>query len=492
MNKKQIAVFLSFFPIFLGLVDVLLRGYYLKNFTEAIYFSLHDPGRMVHSFILFPISIYVLVINLLVTNIKVHFAKVKGIITIIFLFLEILAVFQAYNDAKDGYNNRLPMPYNLRLGTQELIEMHHSISSEIGKYGKTSLSREEYRNKIAELRKPYMELSSSLKGEPNDFWSNSTFYTKYSIFVSFIGISYVILLFLIIALYAIQRQRIDEPLLKAFIINTAILSTWFIFRSYSEWYLNLGDFDVQKDAKFIVLPFDTIILLITVFFLYQRKRFLSYLASCTAIAVSIIIIGLRLKPELFLSEITFPSDLSIENIISMLFTGCFGIGTIIWNFRNNNLQQESEFREPQKEMNQADIEFREERAYSAIRPIVHEELVNKYIKEIEDKLDNQKVHLDAELTLSKLSTTLGIPLHHLSYVLNDKMRCRFSDLINKYRIQEAKQKLQDPAFKYYKMETIGYECGFNSKATFYRVFKKECNQSPSEFQKRLIQEQEFK
>jgi AraC-like DNA-binding protein len=491
MNRRTIAILVSLFPIILGLVDVLLRMIYLHSFKEGIYFSIHDPGRMVHSFVLLPVSIYILIVNFPLANIKASFSKLKIVICIMFVFLEFLAVFQAYHDARDGYNNRLPMPYNLREGRNKLVKLHHSIMEEINNYKRLSFSKSEYQKHIKEFRKPYLEYSNKVKGPADQFWYSTTFYTKFSIFVTFIGISYVIILFTIIAFFALERKRIDDSLLKAFIINAAVLSSWFIFRAYSEWYLNLGDFDVQKDAKFIVLPFDTVVLLVTVFFLYQKKKFLSYIASGCAVLISLVVILIRLKPDLFFSSITFPSDLSIENIISMLFTSAFGIGTLIWNFKSRYSHNEVKLVSVQEEESDKQHEkndIGEIETLIATKFTLPDELTNKYIMNITEKLCIQKAYLNPELTLSKLSKDLDIPLHHLSHVLNYKMRQGFSDLINQYRIEEAKQKLKDPTFRNIKIETIGYECGFNSKATFYRVFKKSCNQSPSEFQKPFVVE----
>ncbi|MBL8172151.1 MAG: AraC family transcriptional regulator, partial [Acidobacteria bacterium] len=57
----------------------------------------------------------------------------------------------------------------------------------------------------------------------------------------------------------------------------------------------------------------------------------------------------------------------------------------------------------------------------------------------------------------------------------------FTDLINAYRVEDAKRRLLDPTWKHYSILAIAEEAGFSSKSTFNAVFKKHTGQTPSEF-----------
>lgn len=59
----------------------------------------------------------------------------------------------------------------------------------------------------------------------------------------------------------------------------------------------------------------------------------------------------------------------------------------------------------------------------------------------------------------------------------------FFDYINSYRIENAKRLLKSGKFNTLSVEGIGYDCGFNTKATFYATFKKTTGFSPAEFRK---------
>jgi AraC-like DNA-binding protein len=59
----------------------------------------------------------------------------------------------------------------------------------------------------------------------------------------------------------------------------------------------------------------------------------------------------------------------------------------------------------------------------------------------------------------------------------------FYDYVNERRIEEVKRKINDPKYSHLKLVEVAYECGFNSKATFNRVFKKIEGHSPTDYKK---------
>lgn len=114
-----------------------------------------------------------------------------------------------------------------------------------------------------------------------------------------------------------------------------------------------------------------------------------------------------------------------------------------------------------------------------------DELTERYIKKIDLAMDEQKLYLEPDLTIKKLADSTNIPAHHLSHVLNEQFKSNFFDFINKYRLEAFQQTLAQKDNQNIKIEMLAYDCGFNSKATLYRVFKKKHNLSPSEYRKAL-------
>ncbi len=103
-----------------------------------------------------------------------------------------------------------------------------------------------------------------------------------------------------------------------------------------------------------------------------------------------------------------------------------------------------------------------------------EELLINYLKE-------NKPYLNPDLKLSDLAQHVDCPAHYISQVLNQNLKQSFSEFINSYRVEAVKKCMNDPAYNKYTLLAIGQECGFNSKTSLYRAFKKSTGKSPQEY-----------
>ncbi len=98
-------------------------------------------------------------------------------------------------------------------------------------------------------------------------------------------------------------------------------------------------------------------------------------------------------------------------------------------------------------------------------------------------LNTNHTYLDQDLTLGKLAQKTSTTDKILSTMLNQYMNTTFYDLINKYRVQAVKEKIHLEEYKNYNLFGIACECGFKSRTSFNRIFKKETGFSPSEYKK---------
>lgn len=99
-------------------------------------------------------------------------------------------------------------------------------------------------------------------------------------------------------------------------------------------------------------------------------------------------------------------------------------------------------------------------------------------------LHTEKSYLDEDLTLGKLAQSVGTTDKKLSTLLNQHMNTTFYDLINKYRVEAVKARLASTTSRNLTLLGIAFECGFKSKTSFNRIFKKETGLSPSEYRKK--------
>jgi AraC-like DNA-binding protein len=102
-------------------------------------------------------------------------------------------------------------------------------------------------------------------------------------------------------------------------------------------------------------------------------------------------------------------------------------------------------------------------------------------------IENKKLYLNPELNIETLSTELNLKATTISQLVNQNTDYNFNDYINSYRVAETKKMLSNPEYSNYTIVAIGLEAGFNSKASFYRAFRKFEGMTPSEYQKNRSQ-----
>ncbi len=103
-----------------------------------------------------------------------------------------------------------------------------------------------------------------------------------------------------------------------------------------------------------------------------------------------------------------------------------------------------------------------------------------------DLMQREKLYLQQHYSINQLADALQCSRHHLSQVLNDKLRLSYNDYMNSLRINEACRLLHEPQYHQYKISSIAYDSGFNSLSTFNEVFKKFTGKTPSDYRKEML------
>lgn len=109
-------------------------------------------------------------------------------------------------------------------------------------------------------------------------------------------------------------------------------------------------------------------------------------------------------------------------------------------------------------------------------------------KTIINALQKDKIYLNDELSLSTFARSVDLSTSHVSEIINQKFNCSFKKLINQYRLEEAKTRLQQNQDPSIKLIDIAFQSGFNNKVSFYRVFKEFEGVSPSEYLENIKRE----
>lgn len=98
-------------------------------------------------------------------------------------------------------------------------------------------------------------------------------------------------------------------------------------------------------------------------------------------------------------------------------------------------------------------------------------------------MEVNRLFLIPELSLTIVAKNLDIHPNTLSLVINKLEQKNFFDYINTLRVEEFKNRVLLSESHRFTLLSIAYQCGFNSKTSFNRNFKKIIGQSPSEFLK---------
>ena len=99
----------------------------------------------------------------------------------------------------------------------------------------------------------------------------------------------------------------------------------------------------------------------------------------------------------------------------------------------------------------------------------------KYLKTIETSLNIFKEkysYLNTDCKLIQIANDYNIPVHHLTYFLNEIEKISFSDWRNTLRIEHAIILMNNGETKDFTLESLSLKCGFASQNTFIRAFKK--------------------
>jgi YesN/AraC family two-component response regulator len=84
---------------------------------------------------------------------------------------------------------------------------------------------------------------------------------------------------------------------------------------------------------------------------------------------------------------------------------------------------------------------------------------------------NEEVYKNPELKITQVSEMLSTNRTYISKLINTEFSCTFSEFVNRYRVEEAKQLLDKETSKGYSLDYIAEKSGFGSMVNFMRVFR---------------------
>ena len=100
---------------------------------------------------------------------------------------------------------------------------------------------------------------------------------------------------------------------------------------------------------------------------------------------------------------------------------------------------------------------------------------------IEVWVQQERVHLNPNLTLGELAVGIQNNPRFTSLAIRQERGVGFSEFINDLRVQEAQSLLLDPQNHHLSFDQVAERCGFASTRTFYRHFTRFTGMTPGAF-----------
>lgn len=167
-------------------------------------------------------------------------------------------------------------------------------------------------------------------------------------------------------------------------------------------------------------------------------------------------------------------------VVFVIFIGYFGIiQANIFSPKIAPFNQTDEIIEDSSLSDDHSIDEAKEPKY--IKSGLSKEVAIKIHEILTKKMEGEMLYTNPELTLLLLADSLDVHPNNLSQVINTFEQKNFYDYINSKRIEHFITIVSIPENKKYTILSLAFECGFNSKSSFNKYFKKTMNQTPTEY-----------
>ncbi|MFD2514125.1 helix-turn-helix domain-containing protein [Pontibacter locisalis] len=103
-------------------------------------------------------------------------------------------------------------------------------------------------------------------------------------------------------------------------------------------------------------------------------------------------------------------------------------------------------------------------------------------------MKQERLYRKSDLKLNEVASLLQTNVKYVSQLIKLRTGHSFTSFINTYRIEEVKSRILDEQFRHLTIIAIAEDCGFNSKATFNRVFKEMEGTSPKAYREQHLKQ----
>ena len=110
-----------------------------------------------------------------------------------------------------------------------------------------------------------------------------------------------------------------------------------------------------------------------------------------------------------------------------------------------------------------------------------QEECEQLLERVRNCMKIQRLYINPDLKIGQLSEKSGISVYLLSYLFNHYLNSSYYDFVNSFRIEEFNRLLENGEHLQYTLQALIEKCGFSSRTSFFRYFKKVNGISPGEY-----------
>ena len=103
------------------------------------------------------------------------------------------------------------------------------------------------------------------------------------------------------------------------------------------------------------------------------------------------------------------------------------------------------------------------------------------LHKIKSFMEESEYYTNPQSNLKDLADELELSPRRVSYLINTFCNQHFLSFVNDYRIEKAKSQLENPLDASETILEVMYDVGFNSKSSFFTIFKKKTGLTPSAY-----------
>ncbi|MCD7972844.1 MAG: helix-turn-helix domain-containing protein [Candidatus Azobacteroides sp.] len=107
-------------------------------------------------------------------------------------------------------------------------------------------------------------------------------------------------------------------------------------------------------------------------------------------------------------------------------------------------------------------------------------------EKLKEFMNTHTPYTDPELTLEGLAGMLGVNRSQLSRIINRSFGVNFNQFVNEYRVKAAIRIMSDAQSAHLSTEQIIEQAGFNSRSSFYQMFKQTTGLTPAQYRKTKV------